>query len=310
LKMSKVKPSGYWTYERCKEESLKYELISEFKKKSRSAYNASINNNWIFELSSHMKKPFSKKMDKSSWTKETCREIALLYKTRVDFRKKSEPYYTFARLRGWLDEICSHMDIIGNFENRCVYVYEFPDNYAYVGLTFNLDKRDFEHKKQMKSSVYKHIKKTSLTPILKQLTPYLPLSESVFNEGYYIEQYNKKGFKLLNKTKFGSVGSHNLKLNKEICTKEALKYKTIKEFREKNYACYQYSHRHNWLDEICSHMEKLVKPNGYWTFERCREESLKYKTRTSFKRHSGSAYNSSSKNGWLDIFYELKNNEV
>jgi predicted GIY-YIG superfamily endonuclease len=44
---------------------------------------------------------------------------------------------------------------------------------------------------------------------------------------------------------------------KEECHKEALKYETKKEFKEKNSTVYKYSFDHGWLDEICTHMKSL-----------------------------------------------------
>jgi len=46
--------------------------------------------------------------------------------------------------------------------------------------------------------------------------------------------------------------------------------------------------------------DSKIKPWGYWTKENCLQESLKYKTRGEFYKGSGSAYESSRKNGWLD----------
>ncbi len=40
------------------------------------------------------------------------------------------------------------MEIIGNKFKRCIYAYEFSDNYVYVGLTLNLDKRNNRHLKK------------------------------------------------------------------------------------------------------------------------------------------------------------------
>ncbi len=42
------------------------------------------------------------------------------------------------------------------------------------------------------------------------------------------------------------------------------------------------------------------KHTTYWTKERCKDESIKYKSRYSFQKNSGSAYSSAFKNGWLD----------
>lgn len=43
------------------------------------------------------------------WTKERCKESALTYLSRDEFRRKAKGAYESARRRGWLDELCSHM---------------------------------------------------------------------------------------------------------------------------------------------------------------------------------------------------------
>jgi hypothetical protein len=47
------KPNGYWTFDKCKEEALKYN-IKELFKNSAGAYNAARRNNWMVEICSHM----------------------------------------------------------------------------------------------------------------------------------------------------------------------------------------------------------------------------------------------------------------
>jgi len=47
-------------------------------------------------------------------------------------------------------------------------------------------------------------------------------------------------------------------------------------------------------------MIRLIKPNGYWTKEKCHEESLKYKSREEFRKNHSSAYSASIRNKWLD----------
>jgi predicted GIY-YIG superfamily endonuclease len=41
------------------------------------------------------------------------------------------------------------------------------------------------------------------------------------------------------------------------------------------------------------------KPNGYWTYDNCALEALKYLTKIDFKRNSSSAYTVAHKNGWM-----------
>ena len=43
---------------------------------------------------------------------ENLKEIASKYKTRIDFIRGDEPAHQSARLKGWLNEICSHMTVI------------------------------------------------------------------------------------------------------------------------------------------------------------------------------------------------------
>ena len=86
---------------------------------------------------------------------------------------------------------------------------------------------------------------------------------------------------------------------KEKCIEEAKKYNNKKDFYTNSISSYRSSLKNNWLDEICSHMIELRKPKGYWTKEKCQEESLKYKTRTEFQKNSSRAYHICKKNGWL-----------
>jgi len=54
------KKKGYWTKETCQEESLKYENRTDFRKKSRGAYNKTYENKWLNDICSHMKKTQNK----------------------------------------------------------------------------------------------------------------------------------------------------------------------------------------------------------------------------------------------------------
>ena len=43
-----------------------------------------------------------------------------------------------------------------------------------------------------------------------------------------------------------------------------------------------------------------IKPSGYWTKENCKEDALKYNTKKEWRIHTGGAYISAYKNGWLN----------
>lgn len=48
--------------------------------------------------------------------------------------------------------------------------------------------------------------------------------------------------------------------------------------------------------------KKKNKPAGYWTYERCKEEAKKYKTKIDFRICSTSAYVIAKRNGWLNDY--------
>jgi len=100
---------------------------------------------------------------------------------------------------------------------------------------------------------------------------------------------------------------HTIYWTKEKCQEEALKYKTRGEFYKVNNSAYYASHKNGWFDEICIHMIEVRKPNGYWTYDKCQVEALKYETINEFKKGSGGAYYRASKNKWVDEFFPKVN---
>ena len=52
-----IKPHGYWNKKRCSLEAKKYSNRSDFMRKSSSAYNASLANNWVDDICIHMGSP-------------------------------------------------------------------------------------------------------------------------------------------------------------------------------------------------------------------------------------------------------------
>jgi len=288
-----------WTKDNCKIESKKYFYKKDFKKFSSGAYKASLKNKWIDEITKHM---IPLRKNKEDWTIDECRKIASKYKTRTDFNKNDISTYRISLENDWLNDICSHMEYYGNRYLRCIYSCEFGDNSIYVGLTYNIDNR---YKRHLKSgTVKKHIDKTGELPKIKKLTNYLPISEAKIKEKFFLEKYKKSGYKILNKIKTGGVGGSTIIWNYENCKKEALKYKSRSEFAKNNGSAYYSSIKNKWLDDICSHMILKKKPNGYWNYENCKKEALRYKTKKNFYKNSKGAYNSAKRNKWLNNICE------
>lgn len=98
---------------------------------------------------------------------------------------------------------------------------------------------------------------------------------------------------------------------KEKCLVEAHGCKSLSDFAKKSRCAYNAAYRHGWLQdfEFLFRTRKQVfdrKPAGYWTKERCEEESRKYKFRKEFADNSYTAYRKSLDNGWIDEYCWLE----
>jgi predicted GIY-YIG superfamily endonuclease len=233
------------------------------------------------------------------WNFERVKEEALKYKYKKDFKKYSNGAYCAAKSNKWYDIVCSHMLILGNRVKRCIYVWEFEDNSAYIGLTYNFEERKYNHSVDKRSSVYKQL--SSCLGICYKLTEYIDKKEAQKLETFYIEKYKNNGWSVLNKVKAGALGGSELKYTFETCAKEALKYKHRSEFKYKNKNIYQATIRNKWIDNICSHMTRPTPYNYKWCFENVKNEALKYNNRMDFSKYSSGAYDAALSNKWLDV---------
>lgn len=96
-----------WTFEKCKEEALKYKTRKEFYKNNNSAYNSARKNNWLEEVCNHMRKASSHKP--GYWTFEKCKEEVKGCKSRNEIYKNNPGAYFAMFKNDWLNTICSHL---------------------------------------------------------------------------------------------------------------------------------------------------------------------------------------------------------
>ena len=232
------------------------------------------------------------------WNYDRCKMEALKFNSKKELKDRLKSCYTTILAKKW-HHLMDHMTHIGNLYTRCVYVYEFSNNNAYVGLTLNLERRDKEHKSDKLSSVYKYLIENTSEYNLIKLSDYINNSDAIQLEIETINKYKSNGWILLNKVKGGSLGGNNTYWTKERCLEEALKYKSKKDFREGSYSCYKTLIKNKSIDEFITHMIPGNKPKRYWSKERCLEEALKYKTKKDFRENSPNCYGIVSRNNWL-----------
>jgi predicted GIY-YIG superfamily endonuclease len=241
------------------------------------------------------------------WTYERCREVCLKYDKKNILQKEHPSVYNAIFNNKWTD-LYNHMIIQGSKYKRLVYVFEFSDNYFYVGLTGNINRRKNQHLfSDMNSSVFKHKIETNIEPKLVIKSDYIKVEDAIKLEHFVLEEYKSNNWNVLNKIRTGGIGSINLIWTKDKCKLEAANYDKISDYQKKSKSSYNSALKNGWIDEICSHMKRKKSKSKYWDDkELCRKESLKYKNITEFQKNSWSAYNYSKINGWLYEFYSKK----
>jgi hypothetical protein len=280
-----------WTDENLRKEVSKYDNLADFTKFSESAYQI---------LKKKGKKYFeevTKNLNRTiSWTDEMIKDEALKYKTRGEFQKGSNVAYQLAKSRKILDDVCSHMERAGSKYKRLIYSYEFPDNSVYVGLTYNLNKRDLSHMRSETSSVYQHMIKTGLKPIRKTLTEFLDKDEASEVEGKLTEKYRQEGWNVLNRAKTGVLGGSTLYWTPERIRDEAKKYNTLSDFYEKSPSAISAAKKigKEFYDEITSH---IIRKQTKLSEKDLMTIAKKYNNKMTFFKDAPNAYAQSKRKG-------------
>ena len=89
-----------WTYEKCVEESKKYEYYHDFMTKSGSAYTTACYRKWIKDFT-WLKR---ERVEPNHWTRDKCLEEAKKYKTLADFHDNSNTAYSVSLKKGWIKD--------------------------------------------------------------------------------------------------------------------------------------------------------------------------------------------------------------
>jgi hypothetical protein len=91
-----------------------------------------------------------------------------------------------------------------------------------------------------------------------------------------------------------------IRWTKEMVHKEALKYKTRKEFQLNSSPACNYAKKKKWIIEVCSHMVNLTGKRSIRTIEDCKEVALRYDVMVDFMKKENAVYLYSQRRGWLN----------
>ena len=101
---------NHWGLKNCLEDAKQFKTKSEWQQAKRSGYSIAAKNGWLEQCTAHMELDGRKTVGQRLWTKEKCIELAKTCNSKAEFKKASGSAYLRARVKGWLDECCTHMN--------------------------------------------------------------------------------------------------------------------------------------------------------------------------------------------------------
>lgn len=247
----------------------------------------------------------------TKWTKESCTIEALKYTSRTEFRKTAMNVYSACVRNKWLGDVCSHMGdnvIKRNYWSRdkcqeealkykTKSEFEVGSPSAYVKCGYMGWKDELCVHMETSGNKYK---RCIYAIEFDDNNVYIGLS---YNYNIRFNQH------LSNKKSKSVVFDHFQKTNKIPIIKKLTDYLDVEEASKMESVKLQEYIDGGWEILNIAKCGSVGGKSTKWTMEICREESLNYKNRNSFKSNSSGAYNKSYRSGWLDEFFPKSSNQ-
>jgi predicted GIY-YIG superfamily endonuclease len=237
--------NGYWSYENCKKHTLECESKSEFCKKYPGGYSVIRKNKW-YELYSHMK-VFGNLKKRLVYVYEFSDKSCYVGLTYDITRRHKQHMF------GLNSSVYEHMSITNLIPKLVLKSEYIKDSDAVLLEEYTLneykDNGWYILNKVKTGSLGSVIIKWNKEACIEEIKKYDRLLDFQLNSGSAYIACNRNGWRyLLDKLdKRTPRGYFN---NKELCRKEALKYKNRSELLKNCWSAYKYSKINGWLDEF------------------------------------------------------------
>lgn len=288
-----------WNFSSVYEVARRFTNLKDFREQYPTAYTYARKNK-MFDIINWLKK------ERKSWTIEDVVEESKKYTSRADFCQGSHTAYLIALKNDLLKDMVWLVPKANNYKNAHV-IYSYSDDIhkaIYIGQTLRPKERDLEHRKSKKSSVNRYFSSIGLDiPNMNIIESNLHDIESQIRENYWVEYYKSIGYKIINiaKTGYGSssLGLTRIKWTKSKIFKEASKYKSLGEFRERSNSVYQTACRKKYIQEISEKFNWKLRIK--WNKDNCLYYFAQCKNISEFKNKHNAGYKYAIKNGILLI---------
>lgn len=299
-----------WNKKTCYKEALKYKSRSEFSDGNASAYGVARKNNWLDDYK-WLKEPLSRLED--CWTKEECFAEARKYRTKTEFLKQNYSAYRLAIKNKWLCEmpwftrpivhnkkwtretckkLAKECSSISDFKNHSANAYKVAKKEGW------LDTYTWFISKQRPSGYWTCEKCKEVALKCHSKKEFKETNGSAYNVAVKNKWINSYDWFI----DTNSLLSRPRKWTEETCRQEAEKYSSLFDFESKSASACQTARLHGWLESY-TWLKRKKKPNGFWNYERCKQEAARNINRHTFLKSNPAAFDASQKHGWLDDFF-------
>jgi very-short-patch-repair endonuclease len=285
--MRPKKPNGYWQIlENCIQEAKNHQTRTAWQKANPLSYRTAAKNGWLEQCCAHM---LVIKRQDGYWTLERCKEQALKYKTKVEWRLTDRASFSRANKQGWLEDCCSHMEkgllwfgpasileYLISHDIRCFQEHRFKDS-------LEISRRPFDfYIPAYKLVIEFHGEQHRIGWGRRSEDAEQIQSRDLFKKNWALEN-----------------GLEYLEIKEwEINSKEDIHNQIDKKLREvalKNNISLILVKRELTNSELIK-----VKSRVKWTLENCILESKKYKNIKEWQTASAGSYQAAFKKGWID----------